>query len=63
MFFKKLVGGKNERVMFDIIPKTNEKDKSVTNGCIRFDDSYRFLSCSLDDLVKVLDNDDFNNLK
>ena len=31
---------------FDIIPKTNEEYKSVTYGCIRFIDSYQFLSSS-----------------
>ena len=48
MFFKKLVDKKNDKVKFDIIPKTNEEYISVTYGCIRFIDSYRFLSSSLD---------------
>ena len=52
MFFKKLVDKKNGKVEFEIIPKTNEKYKSKTNGCIIFIDSYRFLSSSLDSLVK-----------
>ena len=43
MFFKKLVDLKNDRVKFDIIPKTNEEYISVTYGCIRFIDSYQFL--------------------
>ena len=54
MFFKKLVDKKKDEVDFDIIPKTNEKYKSVTYGCIRFIDSYRFLSSGLDSLVKTL---------
>ena len=59
MFFKKLVGKKNDKVKFDIIPKTNEEYISVTYGCIRFIDSYRFLSSSLDSLVRTLvDNSD-----
>ena len=59
MFFKKLVDKKNDKVKFDIIPKTNEEYISVTYGCIRFIDSYRFLSSSLDSLVKTLvDNSD-----
>ena len=53
MFFKKLVDKKNDKVKFDIIPKTNEEYISVTYGCIRFIDSYRFLSSSLDSLVKT----------
>ena len=63
MFFKKIVDKKNDKVKFDIIPKTNEEYISVTYGCIRFLDSYRFLSSSLDSLIKTLDNDDFIILK
>ena len=62
MFFKKLVKKKN-KVKFEIIPKTNEEYISVRYGCIRFIDSYRFLSESLDKLVKNLDEDDFKILK
>ena len=59
MFFKKLVDKKKDKVDFDIIPKTNEEYISVTYGCIRFIDSYRFLSSGLDSLVKTLvDNSD-----
>ena len=59
MFFKKLVDKKKDKVDFDIIPKTNEEYISVTYGCIRFIDSYRFLSSGLDSLVKALvDNSD-----
>ena len=63
MFFKRLVDLKKGKVKFDIIPKTNEEYISVTYGCIRFVDSYRFLSESLDKLVKNLDEDDFKILK
>ena len=63
MFFKKLIDKKNDKVKFDIIPKTNEEYISVTYGCIRFIDSYRFLSSGLDSLVKNLDEDDFKILK
>ena len=62
-FFKKLVDNKNDKVKFDILPKTNEEYLSVTYGCSRFIDSYRFLSMSLDGLVKNLDQDDFKFLK
>ena len=54
MFFKKLVDKKKDKVDFDIIPKTNEEYVSVTYGCIRFIDSYRFLSGALVSLVKTL---------
>ena len=40
MFFKELVDLKNDKVKFDIIPKTIEEYISVTYGCIRFIDRY-----------------------
>ena len=43
--------------------KTNEAYISVNYGCISFIDSYRFLSESLDKLVRNLDEDVFKNLK
>ena len=63
MFFKRLVDLKKDKVEFKIIPKTNEEYILVKYGCIRFIDSYRFLSESLDKLVKNLDEDDFKILK
>ena len=63
MFFKRLVDKKKDKVDFDIIPKTNEEYISVTYGCIRFIDSYRFLSSSLDSLVKTLVDNSFKTLK
>ena len=63
MFFKKIVDKKNDKVKFDIIPKTNEEYISVTYGCIRFIDSYRFLSSSLDSLVKTLVDNSNKTLK
>ena len=63
-FFKRLVDLKNDKVKFDNIPKTNEQYISVTYGCIRFIDIQRFLSRSLDSLVKTLvDRDYKKNLK
>ena len=63
MFFKRLVDLENEKVKFDISPKTNEEYVSLSYGCIRLIDSYRFLSSSLDKLVKNLDMDDFKILR
>ena len=63
MFFKKLADKKNEKVKFDIIPKTNEEYISVTYGCKRFIESYRFLSSSLDSLVKTLIDNSQKTLK
>ena len=63
MFFKKLVGETNDKVKFDIIPKTNEEYISLTYGCIRCIDSYRFLSTSLGSLVKTLVDSNQKTLK
>ena len=63
MFFKKLVDKKKSKVDFEIIPKTNEKYISVTYGCIRFIDSYRFLLSGLDSLVKTLVDNSHKTLK
>ena len=50
-------------INLSVIPKTNEEYISVTYGCLRFIDSYRFLQDSLDNLVKTLNEDDFKILK
>ena len=63
MFFKRLYDLKKGKVKIKIIPKTNEKYISVTYGCIRFIESYRFLSESLDNFVKSLEEEDFKILK
>ena len=63
MFFKKLVDKKNGKVKIEIIPETNEKYTSVKNGWIRFIDSYRFLSSSLDSLDKTLVDNSHKTLK
>ena len=63
MFFKNLVDERNDKIKFDIIPETNEEYLSVTYGCVRLIDSYRFLSMSADGLVKNLNEDDFKFLK
>ena len=62
-FFEKLVVKKNDKVKFDIIPKTNEEHISVKNGCRRFFKTYRFLSKFLDDLVKTFDDNCFEKYK
>ena len=53
-FLFTLVDKKNDRMKFDIIHKTNEEYISVTFACIKYLDSYRFLSSSSDSLVKTL---------
>ena len=59
MFFKRLVGLKKVKVEFKVILKTKDEVISVGYDCNRFIDSHRFLSCSLDNLFKNLDVDDF----
>ena len=54
---------KKDKVDFEIIPKTNEEYISITCGCIRFIDSYRFLSSGLDSLVKTLVDNSNKTLK
>ena len=63
LFFKKLVDKKKDKVKSDFIPKTNEEYISVTYGCIKFIDSYRFLSSSSDSLVKALVDNSHKTLK
>ena len=63
MFFKTLVDKKRDKLKFKIIPKTNEDYVSVKYGCIIFIDSYRFLSSSLDSLVKTLFDNSHKTLK
>ena len=63
MSFQRIIDLKKNKIKFKILPKTNEEYISVTYGCIRFIDSYRFLSYSLDKIVKKLDEDDFEILK
>ena len=62
LFFKKLIDKKPNKLNLNVIPKTNEEFFSVTYGCIRFIDSYRFLQKSLDKLVKTLNENDFKIL-
>ena len=52
--FKKMFDKKNDKVNFRNIPKTNEKYVSVTYGCIRSIQSYRFSSSRLNSLVLTL---------
>ena len=58
-----MVDRNNDKVKFDIIPQTNEEYMSVSYGCIKFIVSFRFLSMSLNGLVKNLKEDDFKILK
>ena len=63
MFFKQLVDKKNNKMKFQIIPRTNEEYVSVIFGRIRFIHYYRFLSSSLDSLVRTLVDNNHKTLK
>ena len=56
IFEELLTEAYNQNYNPTIIPKSLENYVSVQVGCLRFLDSYRFLSSSLDKLVKSLDN-------
>ena len=58
-----MVVKKHDKVKFDITIKTNEKDDSKKYGGIRFIRSYRFLSSSLDKLIKTLVDNSHKILK
>ena len=63
LFFEKLIDKRNDKVNLAFIPKTIEEYISVRYGCIRFIDSYRFLSMSLDRIKKSFNEGDFKNLE
>ena len=63
LFFKTLFDKKDDKVKFDIKPKTNEEYISVKYGCIRYIASYRLLSSSLDSLVRTLVDNSHKTLK
>ena len=50
----------NDKLNFDSIPTTDEGYISLLNGCVGFNDGYRFLSLCRDELVKTVDKDDFD---
>ena len=56
IFEELLTEAYNQNYNPTIIPESLENHVSVQVGCLRFLDSYRFLSSSLDKLVKSLDN-------
>ena len=54
---------KNDEVKFDNIPKTVEDYISLSNGGIRFIDSFQFLASRIDSFVRTLNSDKFKVLE
>ena len=63
MFFKKLVDKKFEKIKFDFIPEKFEEYISVTYGCKKLIDSYRFLLGGLDSIVRTLVDNSKKNIE
>ena len=63
LFFKTLIDKKPDNVSNHVIPRTNEEYISISYGCIRFIDSYRFLQSGLDGLVRTLNENELVTLK
>ena len=63
MFFNELINAKVHRNNLSTIPRTNEEYMSVNYGCIKFLDSMRFLTASLEKLTESLKDNDYIHLK
>ena len=63
MFFNELINSKVYTNNISIIPRTNEEYMSVNYGCIKFLDSMRFLTTSLEKLTESLKDEDYIHLK
>ena len=59
LFFKGLIDIQNKFVNVELIRQTNERYMSVEYGCVKFLDSMRFLTYSLDTLAKTLLDNEF----
>ena len=63
MFFNELINSKVEKKNLSVIPRTNEEYLSVNYSCIKFLDSMRFLTASLEKLTESLNDNDYIHLK
>ena len=63
MFFNELINSKIEKKNLSVIPRTNEEYMSVNYGCIKFLDSMRFQTDSLEKLTESLKDNDYIHLK
>ena len=63
MFFNELISSKVEKKNLSVIPRNSEEYMSVNYSCIKFLDSMRFLTTSLEKLTETLKDDDYIHLK
>ena len=63
MFFNELINAKAHKKNLTTIARTNEEYMSVNYSCIKFLDSIRFLTASLEELTESLKEDDYIHLK
>ena len=63
MFFNDLINSKVEKKNLWVIPRNSEEYMAVNYSCIKFLDSMRFLTTSLEKLTETLNDDDYIHLK
>ena len=63
MFFNGLINSKVEKQNLSVIARTSEAYMTVNYGCIKFLDSMRFQTASLEKLTESLKDDDYIHLK
>ena len=63
MFFNELINSKVEKKNLSVIPRNSEEYMSVIYGCIKFLDSMRFQTDSLEKLTESLKEDDYIHFK
>ena len=63
MFFNELINSKVDTNNISVIPKTNEEYVSVNYSCVKFLDSMRFQTASLEKLTESLKDCDYIHLK
>ena len=63
MFFNELINTKVDKKNLSTIARTNEEYMSVNYSCIKFLDSMRFLTASLEKLTESLNVNDYIHLK
>ena len=63
MFFNELINSTPNKFNLHVIAKNTEEYMAVNYGCIKFLDSMRFLSASLEKLTESLNDSDYIHLK